>query len=413
VVYFARRTGIRQKDDAHDRAADYLVSMRRIMAGISATDLALAGLVLALCEAQVATGDLHGPLWVGLAAGVVLSVCVAGWRKNPWAALIIVFAATVTTGWLGLSQHGPYGNILAGVVVVYGLASTAPLVPAAAGLSLALLMVLEATYQYGFWNYALGGFILSGAAIAGRAMQNRRALITRLSATSQQLRDALADLEASREDCANAAVATERVRIARELHDVIAHAVSVIVIQAGAAEEVLADNPESARQPLVSVQASARQALNELRRLLEVLRTDSPPTLGLSPQPGLADLDDLAVHVRAAGLTVNLRRLGTQVILPTGVDLAAYRIVQEALTNVLKHARATNAAVEVRYRPNEVELEVVDDGQPMTVSTPGVGAHGLIGMRERAALYDGELHAGQRPGGGYAVTARLSLASRR
>ena len=330
----------------------------------------MAGLVLALCEAQVATGDLHGPLWVGLAAGVVLSLCVAGWRKNPWAALIIVFAATVTTGWLGLSQHGPYGNILAGVVVVYGLASTAPLVQAAAGLGLALLMVLAATYQYGFWNYALGGFILSGAAIAGRAMQNRRALITRLSATTQQLRDALADLEASREDSANAAVATERVRIARELHDVIAHAVSVIVIQAGAAEEVLAVNPESARQPLVSVQASARQALNELRRLLEVLRTDTPPTRGLAPQPGLADLDDLAVHVRAAGLTVNLRRVGTPVDLPAGVDLAAYRIVQEALTNVLKHAHATNAAVEVRYRPTRSKSKSSTTGSRSTAPPP-------------------------------------------
>ena len=185
-----------------------------------------------------------------------------------------------------------------------------------------------------------------------------------------------------------------------------------MVVQAGAAEEVLGADPGRAREPLRSVQDTGRQALVELRRLLGVLRTDGGEA-ALAPQPGLDQVGALAAHVREAGVAVELCVDGDRDRVPAGVDLAAYRIVQEALTNVLKHASASHAAVRVGYRPGAIELEVLDDGH----GSPGAGnggagtGHRLIGMRERASLYGGVLEAGPRAGGGFAVRARLPVRS--
>jgi len=209
-------------------------------------------------------------------------------------------------------------------------------------------------------------------------------------------------------------VAAERARIARELHDVIAHSVSVMVIQAGAAEQLLEETPERARGPLEAVQDTGRQTIVELRRLLGILREDGQE-LSLAPQPGLAGLDLLVEEMRQAGLPVQLRVKGEPGRLSPGVDLAAYRIIQEALTNTLRHAGPAQAQVVVRYQDHAVELEVLDDGQG---PEPGDGAerdrgHGLVGMRERVALYGGTLRAGPlaattgTAGTGYAVRARL------
>ena len=181
----------------------------------------------------------------------------------------------------------------------------------------------------------------------------------------------------------------------------IAHAVSVIVIQATAAEGMLDVNPERAREPLASVQESGRQALGELRRLLAVLRPDVAPYAALSPQPRLRDLDALAVPLREAGLTVDVHIEGAVLDIPPGVDLAAYRIVQEALTNVLKHADARVADVAVRCLSERIDIEVIDDGTGAI--SPANGTHGLIGMRERAAAYAGELYFGHHSGGGHVV----------
>jgi signal transduction histidine kinase len=183
-----------------------------------------------------------------------------------------------------------------------------------------------------------------------------------------------------------------------------------MVVQAGAAEEVLAGAPDRAREPLRSVQDTCRQALVELRRLLGVLRTDDAEA-ALAPQPGLEQVGALAAHVREAGVAVDLRVAGERDGVPAGVDLAAYRIVQEALTNVLKHSGASHAAVRVGYRPDVIELEILDDGHGAAANShrTNLTGHGLIGMRERASLYGGIVEARPRPGGGFEVRARLPV----
>jgi signal transduction histidine kinase len=212
-------------------------------------------------------------------------------------------------------------------------------------------------------------------------------------------------LEEEREENERAAVAEERRRIARDLHDVVAHGVGVMTVQAGAARLLLEDDPARAREPLLAVEQAGRQALAELRRLLGILRRDERDA-GLRPQPGLADLGELVAQARRAGLPVELVVEGAPVALPAGVDLAAYRIVQEGLTNTHKHAGPARAGVAVRYGPDTLELEITDDGR---AGTNGGGGHGLVGMRERVALYDGRLEAGPRPEGGFTIRAHLPL----
>jgi signal transduction histidine kinase len=212
-------------------------------------------------------------------------------------------------------------------------------------------------------------------------------------------------LEEEREERERVAVAEERRRIARDLHDVVAHGVGVMTVQAGAARLLLEDDPARAREPLLAVEQAGRQALAELRRLLGILRRDERDS-GLRPQPGLADLDELVAQARRAGLPVELVVEGAPVALPAGVDLAAYRIVQEGLTNTHKHAGPARAGVAVRYEPDALELEITDDGR---AGANGGGGHGLVGMRERVALYGGRLEAGPRPKGGFTIHAHLPL----
>jgi len=204
------------------------------------------------------------------------------------------------------------------------------------------------------------------------------------------------------------AVSDEQARIARELHDVIAHSVSVIVVQASAAEDVFDTRPDQARAALRSIEQAGRDALRELRTLLGGTGGDPDPT---HPQPGLARLDELAEPLRLGGLDVVLRREGEGPELPAGVDLSAYRIVQEALTNTLRHARATRAEVIVRFGDRAVELEIRDDGRGSPGPLVNGAGQGLVGMRERAALLGGTLEAGPLPGGGYRVHAHLPLES--
>jgi signal transduction histidine kinase len=218
-------------------------------------------------------------------------------------------------------------------------------------------------------------------------------------------------LERERDSEARAAVAEERTRIAREMHDVVAHSLSVMVVQAEAAEAMLDTDPERARRPLVAVQDTGRGALSELRRMLGVLREMAEEGPALAPQPGLAGLDGLVEQVTAAGLPVSVRVEGTPFPLPPGIDLSAFRIVQEGLTNALKHAGPARAEVLVRYGDRELELRVSDDGVGAASANgkPDGGGHGLVGMRERVAVYGGRLEAGPRPEGGFAIAARLPL----
>jgi signal transduction histidine kinase len=215
-----------------------------------------------------------------------------------------------------------------------------------------------------------------------------------------------AEAERGREAAARIAVAEERLRTARELHDIVAHAVSVMVLQVGAVRHKLPDALAEEADALRGVERTGRTALTEVRRLLGAIRRDGGE-VELAPQQGLDGLDSLFEEVGRAGLPVRQHVDGDPFPLPRVIDLSAYRIVQEALTNALKHARASHADVTVRYHPGELEVEVVDDGAA-AATVDGVG-YGLVGIRERVKIYGGEMNAGAAPGGGFKLTARLPL----
>ncbi len=222
-------------------------------------------------------------------------------------------------------------------------------------------------------------------------------------------------LEREQRQRERAAVGEERSRIARELHDVVAHSVGAMVAQAQGAARVLDRDPERAREALEAIERTGRTALDEMRRSLGVLRrndSDAP----LAPEPGMDRLAALVAQARDSGLQVELVTEGEPALLPSGVDLSAYRIVQEALTNALKHAGPVRTRVAVRYSGEQLELEIADDGAPAgraatKAASENGGGQGLVGMRERVALYGGELHAGLRPEGGFVVRASLPLGS--
>jgi signal transduction histidine kinase len=214
------------------------------------------------------------------------------------------------------------------------------------------------------------------------------------------------EAERERETAARIAVAEERTRIARELHDIVAHAVSVMVLQVGAVRHKLPETLAGDADALRGVEQTGRTALTEMRRLLGAMRRDGED-VELAPQPGLESLDSLVEEVRRAGLPVRVHVDGQPFPLPQGIDLSAYRIVQEGLTNALKHARASSADVTVCYRPNELQIEVRDDGSESAPSD-GLG-HGLVGIRERVKIYGGEMTAGTAPGGGFVLGTRLPV----
>jgi signal transduction histidine kinase len=235
------------------------------------------------------------------------------------------------------------------------------------------------------------------AAYGGFALRGQRIRSTLLAHRAERL-------ELEREQKARLAVAEERVRIARELHDIVAHAISVIVVQAQAGQRVLEGEQASAREALGSIETTGREALVEMRRLLGVLRQQDRE-LALAPRPSLAYLDVLAERMREAGLPVELHFEGAAKPLPPGIDLSAYRIVQEALTNALQHAGPASAQVVIRYRPGEVELVITDDGRG--TGDGREGGRGLVGLRERVALVGGNVETGTDGGRGYTVHARL------
>jgi signal transduction histidine kinase len=227
---------------------------------------------------------------------------------------------------------------------------------------------------------------------------------------AREAEERAARAEREREERARAAVAEEQARIARELHDVVGHSVSVMTVQASAVRRLLRPEQEREREALLVVEQAGREALAEMRRLVGVLRRPEEAP-ALAPQPSLQHLDRLIEQAREAGLPVDLRIEGEATQLPAGIDLTAYRLVQEGLTNAMKHAGASQAEVVVRYGDGAVELVVSDDGRGVTDGGGHVesGGHGLVGMRERVAVYGGELEAGPRPEGGYALRARLPL----
>jgi signal transduction histidine kinase len=276
---------------------------------------------------------------------------------------------------------------IAGTAV--GLASVAVF----AGSSGRDFVFLEENSDFGILTLLGLGGGLSLAAFAVRRRDQRAAELERRATK----------LEREREERTRMAVEAERARIARDLHDVIAHSVSVMTVQAGAARLLLAEGPERAREPLLSVEETGRQALAEMRRLLGILRTEDGEA-ALAPQPGMADLSSLVERVRQAGLPVDVTVAGGPKALPAGIDLAAYRIVQDALAYALAHAGPAHARVTVSYGAGALDLEIADDGPARRDDAP------LVAVQERVAVYGGVLEAGPRSGGGYAVHAHLPLA---
>lgn len=241
-----------------------------------------------------------------------------------------------------------------------------------------------------FWPFRF--FFMAGAWVAGRVLHGRGREVDQL--------------EQQQEARTNSAIAEERARLARELHDVIAHNVSVMVVQAGAAQEVLARAPQRAVESLENIQRTGRETVTELRRLLGILRVGDEESL-TTPQPGLGEVDALVERVRGTGLPVELEISGRRRELPVSIDLSAYRIVQEGLTNTLKHAAASAVHVQVTYGERDLTIEIVDDGRG--ASSNGMEGHGLIGMRERVAMFDGKVEFGSTPEGGFRLQAKIPL----
>jgi len=272
-----------------------------------------------------------------------------------------------------------------------------------ARIGLAIVVAGAATVIYNNPRHAPGELVfvpvLFGIGwLAGYALRER-------AAQAEEAEERALQAERQRESAARIAVAEERARIARELHDVVAHAVSVMVLQVGAVRHRLPGELADDKDALTDVEQAGRAALAEMRRLLGAMHDGEDADL--APQPGLDSLDDLVERVGRAGLPVRLQVEGNAVPLPRAVDLSAYRIVQEGLTNSLKHANASRADVTVRYGSHDVELEVRDDGVG-TTTTDGLG-HGLVGVRERVKIYGGEMNAGTAPDGGFVLSARLPV----
>lgn len=316
-------------------------------------------------------------------------------RRHPVAVLAIVVIAGVAAAFVAKQFLG-----LAQLVALYTLAVSVERrlslrVGVVALLALALPTLRAEDSEPGPFIFRLIAF--AAAWILGDSLRTRRAYVQELEARAERL-------EREQKENILRAAAEEQARIARELHDVIAHNVSVILVQATAANHVFDEQPDRVREALQSIELTARAALSELRRLLGVAK--GPVEERFAPLPGLQRLDDLAEQVRAAGLPVILRVEGTLGEIPAGVDLSAYRIVQEALTNTLNHAHASAAQVTVRRLDGVLQLEIVDDGPAHASLEDG---HGLIGMRERATLLGGELEAGPTEGGGFRVRARIPI----
>ncbi len=349
------------------------------------------GLAAATFAVGAAAATRHAHPVAGIVLGALASLVLLWRRRRPAEVVAAAAAATIATI---ASGAWPVPFQLAIAVFSLGAAQAAyARRVAAAAVAATVATLLVAGQELG--TTAFHALFLAAAWFLGDSVGSRRAYV-------REIEEKAARLERERESEARRAVAEEQARIARELHDIVAHALSVIVVQAGAADDVFERAPGRARAAIRAIDAAARNALADLRRVLGTLQEE----VEYRPQPGLAALDGLIEQVRATGLDVSLVMEGASRPLPAAVDLSAYRIVQEALTNTLKHAQATRASVRVRYG-DELELEIDDDGRG-AVNGAG-GGNGLIGMRERAALLGGTLEARGATGGGFRVVARIPV----
>ena len=324
---------------------------------------------------------------LGMSGGLVLLILlstlpIALRRRFPIPVLGITLAAALAAA-IAYQSFAAFGPLVA-LYTVAAHAGRPPSLYAAGATAAALPLLIVGDPKLGFWEMLALYAVFAAAWLLGDNMRTRR--------------DRAARVEAERQANVQRTAAEEQARMARELHDVIGHSVSVMTIQAAAAGDAFDKRPAEVREALRAIESTGREAMAELRRLL------AGDDGSFAPAPGLENLDALVARVRSAGLAVELS--AEPASLPPSVDLTAYRIVQEALTNTLKHARATTARVDVRRRNGALEIDVVDDGHGAGAAPPG---HGIIGMRERAAQFGGDLTAGPAPGGGFAVRARIPV----
>ncbi len=373
-----------------------------------AGDVLLAVVLAGTSVAGVATGqDSWGRITPLAYLFALLSTVPVAWRATrPLLAATVVLAANAACIYAAAPDQAAFQPFVALTLVAYSVGSRAggwraiwaPPVLAAAAVPVFVAAVVHGQQP----GNAIPSFVwLIATWVVGRLVRSWRGKNAALELANNELAE-------QRELQARAAVAVERGRIARELHDVVAHNVSMMVVQAGAATRVLDGDQPDVRNALDVISATGRETVDEMRTVLGVLRADDDAAT-LRPQPGLADLEQLACGMRAAGLPVTVVIEGSPQGLPPAVDLSAFRIVQESLTNVLKHAGPAHALVTVRYTGDGVEVEIADSGSGPG-QTAGTG-HGLVGMRERAAMFGGELAAGRTEGGGFTIRARLPLAA--
>ena len=367
-------------------------------------DPVLALVVAAAFQAEiwlVGAPALHRPAVVVFGLAMSLPLAIRRWA--PLLAVTLIAAAYIALLHVALVAANEYITIVVVILIAaYSAGHHPDRIRAVAG---GLIILLATCYQVLLEDpraadeYVFIGLIITAAWLAGFGMEQRERRASRLVGETISLRQ-------ERDSAAERAAVDERARIARELHDIISHNVSVMVLQAGAAGEVIGSDPDRAKGSLDAIQQTGRQALVELRRLLGVLG-DEASVSSRSPQPGLEQLPTLVETVRGTGLAVDLRVLGTAYALPPGVDISAYRIIQEALTNAARHAGPAEATVSVAYGDEAVEIEVLDTGRGPTV--PIRTGRGLVGMKERVALHAGRIETGPGPAGGFAVRVWLPL----
>jgi signal transduction histidine kinase len=343
------------------------------------------------------------PLWLAVPAVVIAVLPLLARRRFPFAAPAALWLLVATLSFVdGRLVVFPFSLYLSGMFAAFLLGNVPDVVQARIGLAIVASAAVIVVYNDP--SQTVGEFVsvpvlFMIAWLAGFALRARSA---EADAATQRAIEA----ERERESAARIAVAEERARIARELHDIVAHSVSVMVLQVGAVRMKLPNTMAEDKDALTGVEQTGRAALAEMRRLLGAMHDDGGDA-ELAPQPSLESLDALVERVGRAGLPVRLHVEGDAFPLPRAIDLSAYRIVQEALTNSLKHARASHADVTVRYSPDVVEIEVGDDG--VGAATGDGPGHGLLGIRERVKIYGGTMNVGPAPGGGFTLSARLPL----
>jgi signal transduction histidine kinase len=379
---------------------------RKILGRLRANaDYVFAAALFVGSQIEIWTGEVAADRWVMSLLMLGVSLPFFFVRRWPSYAALVVLATAAGAAFVDQPVTEDSITLVCAVLAAFWrIGSDRTVARAAAaglvGYVLFLVLIWRDPDPFGFGDFLFTSLFSIGPWLAGFALSGRAEREADLARRAYAL-------EEEREQRALLAVAEERARIARELHDVIAHSVSVMTVQAGAARLLLAQDPEQARGPILAVEQTGREALAETRRLLGILRSDMTEA-ELEPQPGMASLDTLVERTRLAGLPVELTIEGDPVKLPAGLDLTAYRIVQEALTNAIKYAGPANAWVTIRYGRDAIDLEISNDGRTPE-SQNGSGGHGLAGMRERVSMYGGTVEAGPHPVRGFVVSARLPL----